>query len=175
MRNAVFLDRDGVINQKAPEGQYVTCWEDMQFLHGVAEAIALLHDHQFLVIVVSNQRCVAKGLLSVEGLEQLHRRMLDHLAERDAPIHAVYYCPHEQQPACTCRKPAPGMLLQAAAEHLLDLPGSWMVGDSDVDIEAGQRAGCRTVRILRDSAVPQMQADFSAPSLLEAARMMIKD
>lgn len=175
MHKAVFLDRDGVINQKAPEGQYITRWEDVQLFPDVAEAIALLHDYQFMVIVVSNQRCVAKGLLSVEGLEQLHRQMLDHLSRRNAPIDAVYYCPHEQVPACTCRKPAPGMLLKAAAEHLIDLPGSWMVGDSDVDIEAGKKAGCRTLRILRDSIVSQVQADLSAPSLLEAARMVTKD
>src|ERR1700758_152936 len=124
MRKAVFLDRDGGINRKAPEGQYITRWADMQFLPGVEEAIALLHRAGFAVIIVSNQRCVAKALISNAELEELHYRMLEHLASSGASIDAVYYCPHDPQDSCPCRKPAPGMILQAAQEHRIDLPNS---------------------------------------------------
>jgi D-glycero-D-manno-heptose 1,7-bisphosphate phosphatase len=169
MQKAVFLDRDGVINRNAPEGQYITRWEDFEFLPKVADGIHLLHQANFAVIVVSNQRCVAKGLLAVQELEDMHRRMLDHLARSNAKIDAVYYCPHDNVPACPCRKPAPGMLLHAAQEQSIDLSRSWMVGDSDSDMEAGKSAGCRTVRILTPEPPPRTPADLTADSLYEAA------
>src|SRR4051794_21378359 len=110
MNLAAFLDRDGVINRKAPEGSYITNWEQVQFLPDVAGAIAQLNQAGFKVIVISNQRCVAKGLLSDAELEYIHRRMREWLAAHGAQIDAVYYCPHEKtQPRCKCRKPAPGM------------------------------------------------------------------
>src|SRR5215472_7327706 len=115
MKRAAFLDRDGVINKRASEGEYITRWEDVQILPGVADAIAMLNRAGFLVIVVSNQRCVAKGQISVAQLEELHERLRHSLAADGATIDHVYYCPHEKTPPCSCRKPAPGMLLTAAA------------------------------------------------------------
>jgi|SRR5579864_130037 len=172
MRKAAFLDRDGVINRKAPEGQYITRWKDFQFMPQVTEAIAILNRARFSVIVVSNQRCIAKGLLSIKELEQIHCRMLERVAAAGASIDAVYYCPHDLQPPCACRKPAPGMLFRAAKEHLIDLPSSWMVGDSDSDVRAGKNAGCKTVRILRNGATHETDADFFAVSLLQAAQKL---
>src|SRR5689334_22943791 len=150
MTKAVFLDRDGVINQKAPNGQYVTRWEDFHLLPGVVEGIAQLNRAGLRVIVVTNQRCVARGLLTEMELNKLHRRMSEDLAEAGATIDAIYYCPHELEPSCDCRKPAPGMLLEAARFHCLDLAASWMIGDSDSDLQAGKNAGCRTVRLTRE-------------------------
>jgi D-glycero-D-manno-heptose 1,7-bisphosphate phosphatase len=174
MNKAAFLDRDGVINQKAPEGYYVTRWEDVKFLQGVPEAIAQLTRAGFLVIIISNQRCVAKGLVSTSELEALHQRMRNWLAERGAMIHAVYYCPHEKtQPPCDCRKPAPGMLLQAAREHQIDLSGSWMIGDSASDIQAGQSAGCRTVSIQPATKATDGKADLHAESLIHAVSQIL--
>ena len=174
MPRAAFLDRDGVINRKAPEGQYITRWEDFQFLPRVAEAITLLNRAGFSAIVVSNQRCVAKGLLTIAELESIHERMLAQLAASKAPLVDVYYCPHDNHSSCLCRKPAPGMLLQAATEHSIDLADSWMVGDSDIDIQAGKAAGCRTLRILRNGVSPEITADLSARSLFEAAHELMK-
>ncbi len=173
MNKAAFLDRDGVINRKAPEGQYVTCWEDLQFLPGVPEAIGLLTGAGYCVFVVSNQRCVANGLLTVAELESIHRRMCQELAAVGATITQVYYCPHEKQPPCRCRKPAPGMLLTAAQTHKLDLTSSWMIGDSEIDVEAGRNAGCRTVRILNGDDAKNGGADVSARSLLDAVHQML--
>ena len=174
MPKAAFLDRDGVINRKAPEGQYVTRWEDFEFLPRVAEAIALLGGAGFSVIVVSNQRGVAKGLLTIAELELIHERMLKQLAAASAHLTAVYYCPHDSAPSCACRKPAPGMLFQAAREHRIELASSWMVGDSDIDMEAGKAAGCRTVRVLTNGTLPEIAGDLTAHSLFEAAEQLIQ-
>jgi D-glycero-D-manno-heptose 1,7-bisphosphate phosphatase len=174
MKKAVFLDRDGVINKKLPEGQYVTRWEEMQFLPGVFEAVALLTEAGYCVFVVSNQRGVAKGLLTQGELESIHQRMCRELAHAGAVITKVYYCPHEKQPPCSCRKPAPGMLLTAAQTHELDLTSSWMIGDSDIDVEAGRNAGCKTVRISKRDQIRKGRADLYARSLLGAARKILQ-
>src|SRR5512133_3132540 len=117
MVKAVFLDRDGVINKKAPENSYITSWEDMRILAGVAPGIALLNRAGFSVIVVTNQRCIAKGLLTADQLEAMHKNMCEELSHAGARIDAVYYCPHEKWPPCKCRKPRPGMLFEAARTH----------------------------------------------------------
>jgi D-glycero-D-manno-heptose 1,7-bisphosphate phosphatase len=172
MRRAAFLDRDGIINRKAREGEYVTRWEDMEILPGVAEAIALLNQAGFLVIVVSNQRCVAKGLITTAELDALHRRMCQALARAGATIDAIYYCPHEKHPPCRCRKPEPGMLLDAARDHDIDLAASWMIGDSDADVEAGRRAGCMTAVVASGDTNIKGNVGVIASSLLEATQQI---
>lgn len=174
MKKAAFLDRDGVINQRAREGEYTTTWEEMRILPGVAQAIGLLNRAGYLVVVVTNQRCVAKGLINSSQLEDLHKRMCDELARGSGIIDAVYYCPHDFAPPCDCRKPKPGMLLQAAREHDIDLAASWMIGDSARDTGAGKNAGCRTIRLLEDGEAPDAKADVVAASLLEAAAKVIE-
>lgn len=173
MHRAVFLDRDGVINIKAPEGEYITSWEDFRFLPQVPQAIALLNQARFLVIVASNQRGIAKGCMSSGDLQEIHRRMLDELERDGASVSAIYYCPHDVDAFCPCRKPAPGMLLQAAQDHQIDLQTSWMIGDSDIDILAGKQAGCRTGRILGPGVDAAIDADVTAPSLIEAATAIV--
>src|SRR5664279_3200557 len=133
MNEAAFLDRDGVINKKAPDDGYITRWEDFEFLPGVADAIALLNRAGFLVIVITNQRGIARGLFSLADLTRIHVNMSEKLAVSGAHLDAIYFCPHDKDPPCACRKPAPGMLLAAAAEHNIDLKKSWMIGDSDSD------------------------------------------
>jgi D-glycero-D-manno-heptose 1,7-bisphosphate phosphatase len=175
MYKAAFLDRDGVINRKPPEGQYVTLWDEMHFLPDVAPAITLLNRAGFRVIVVSNQRCVAKGLITAVDLDSMHQRMCDVLSDAGAIIDAVYCCPHEKQPPCNCRKPAPGMLLDAASEHQIDLTASWMIGDSDIDVEAGGNAGCKTARLLSGNDAADAKADVVAASLLEVVFQILKE
>ena len=174
MNRAAFLDRDGVINRKAPIGQYVTSWKEMQMLPDVARAISLFNRAGYLVIVVTNQRCVAKGLISAPDLEGIHERMCNDLKRVGAIVHEVYYCPHEIEPACDCRKPQPGMLLRAAKAHGIDLSASWMIGDSDRDIEAGKNAGCRTVRMVEGAELDNGKADACACSLLDAALKILQ-
>jgi D-glycero-D-manno-heptose 1,7-bisphosphate phosphatase len=174
MNKAAFLDRDGVINRKASEGSYITRWEDMHFLPYVPEAITLLNRAGFRVIVASNQRCVAKGLTTVRELESFHRRMCDVLAKTGAVIDAVYYCPHDVEPACDCRKPAPGMLLSAARAYNIDLASSWMIGDSEIDVLAGRNAGCKTARLCATSQAADSRADVVSSSLLEAVGQILR-
>jgi D-glycero-D-manno-heptose 1,7-bisphosphate phosphatase len=178
----VFLDRDGIINQKAPEGQYVTHWEDFHVLPGAAEGIRLLNGAGFSVIVVTNQRCIAKGLITAADLEKMHQRMCSFLARDGARIDAIYYCPHDFGDSCDCRKPAPGMLLEAARAHKIELTASWMIGDSDHDVEAGKNAGCRTVRLFDTNETSEESerrgparndADLVVTSLAEAARQIL--
>lgn len=174
MKKAVFLDRDGVVNRKAPEGEYVTRWTDMEFLPGARDAVRIFNDAGFLVLVVSNQRCVAKGLISIEELESMHKRMCRAFREAGAVIDAVYYCPHDNQPPCHCRKPKPGMLLEAARVHNVELGASWMIGDSEHDVEAGRSAGCNTAHVVSDKKSAHYGADMIVTSLLDAAHKIVQ-
>lgn len=174
MKKAAFLDRDGVINRKAPEGQYVTRWADMEFLPGTCEAIRLLNNAGFLVVVVSNQRCVAEGLITAEELESMHARMCREFHAAGATIDAVYYCPHDNQPPCGCRKPQPGMLLDAARRHGVQLAASWMIGDSERDVQAGRNAGCNTAQVVADGKSTKGSADVIAASLLDATHKILQ-
>ena len=177
MNKAVFLDRDGVINGKAPGDGYITRWQDFRILPGVAEAIRRLRDAGFLVIVITNQRCVAKGLLSESELQEIHQNMVRMLRRQKAAINAVYYCPHEVDENCGCRKPRPGMILQAARDHQIDLHSSWMVGDDCRDVETGKAAGCKTILLAATHAAHHSapQADFVVPSLDEAVEYIVKE
>jgi D-glycero-D-manno-heptose 1,7-bisphosphate phosphatase len=171
---AAFLDRDGVINKRAPGDGYITRPQEFELLPGVAEAIALLNRAGFLVIVVTNQRGIARGLYSQSDLAQIHAKMKNDLAAAGAHLDAIYFCPHDREPPCDCRKPSPGMLLTAAAEHDIDLSNSWMIGDSDSDREAGRRAGCRTITIsAQTSSHEDDSRNLHAESLLAAARKLV--
>ena len=174
MRKAVFLDRDGIINRKAPEGEYILRRVDFVLLPGVADSIRLLNQAQFAVIVVTNQRCIAKGLLSTEALEDIHHYMVECLAALNARIDYIYHCPHDSAAGCPCRKPAPGMIHRAVKDHFLDLAQSWMIGDSDSDVQAGKTAGCKTVRVLRQGVTPQVEADLTVGSLPAAVAAILR-
>jgi len=137
----VFLDRDGVLNEKMPEGCYVTRWEEFQILAGVPEAIARLNRAGLRVIVVSNQRGVALGLYALADVEAIHATFLRELQSRGAQVDAFYFCPHDKR-SCTCRKPLPGMFEQAVAQFpQIEAASSVMIGDSLSDMEFGRRLG----------------------------------
>lgn len=168
---AVFLDRDGVIIRKAPENQYITGWEQVEFLPGVVEGLRKLQQSGFLLIVVTNQSAVSRNELAVDVLELIHKKMVHHLAQENVNIDAIYYCPHSRNGVCECRKPRPGMLTRAAEEHGIALQKSWMVGDATSDIEAGHAAGCRAIWLRPPNFNGQTPppAEFSTTSLQEAA------
>lgn len=141
---AIFLDRDGVLNVKAPEGRYITGWGQFELLAGVDAALRELRrrDPEARLIVVTNQRGVARGLIDQASLDDLHARMRAQLEAAGIEIDAIYVCPHDGD-ACDCRKPAPGLLRQAAADFPeIDAAGSALVGDSLADLEAAHRFGC---------------------------------
>src|SRR4051794_28689346 len=137
-RPTVFLDRDGTINVKAPEGDYVKSPEEFDFLPGAVEAIGALREAGRRIVVVTNQRGIARGLMTEDDLAAIHARML----EATGPLDAIYHCPHDDG-QCDCRKPKPGMLLRAAADLGLRLEDAVTVGDSDSDMQAGTAAGTR--------------------------------
>jgi D-glycero-D-manno-heptose 1,7-bisphosphate phosphatase len=149
----VFLDRDGVINRKRPGGDYVKSWEEFQFLPQVKEALRLLKEAGMRVVVVTNQRGIARRVMSVANLQEIHERMLTELAAAGASCDAIYFCPHDVG-ECTCRKPQTGMFLQVQKDFPdIDFSRSAMVGDSLTDIEAGASLGCRTFLIVDDPQI----------------------
>ena len=145
MNKAVFLDRDGVINQKAPEHDYIKNWDEFHFLPSVKEAIRRIRENGYLVIVVTNQRGIARGLMTEKDLKEIHRKMCEELQKCGAYIDDIFYCPHDIKDNCTCRKPQPGMLIQAQNKWDIDFAQSYIIGDSDSDIEAGRRVGCQGI------------------------------
>lgn len=143
----VFLDRDGVINHDSPH--YIKGWDEFEFIPRSIEAIRLLSGNGFKVIVITNQSAVRRGLISPERLDDIHRRMSAAVAASGGRIAEIFFCPHGPDDGCECRKPRPGMLLQAARRHQVRLAEAWMVGDSGRDIACAAAAGCgHTVLVL---------------------------
>lgn len=169
MKRCVFFDRDGVINRSPGPGRYVERWEDFELLDGFVEALRVVRRHGWSAVVVTNQRCVARGMVPMAELERIHAGLRRELAARDGlTLLDIRVCPHDNGDACACRKPRPGMLLDAARTHGLDLAASWMVGDSERDIEAGRAAGCRTIRVCEDEHEPT-RADVRIASMADLA------
>jgi D-glycero-D-manno-heptose 1,7-bisphosphate phosphatase len=145
--HTVFLDRDGVINRKLPEGQYVTAWQHFHLLPGVPEAIARLNQAGLRVIVVTNQRGIALGLYSPSDVDHIHIQLNERLAQSGAHIDGFYFCPHDKG-HCNCRKPLPGLFEQAQKDFPEIQPEtSLIIGDSLSDIEFGKNLGLKTIFI----------------------------
>ena len=171
-RPCIFFDRDGVVNVSPGPG-YVERWEDFHLQTGFVEALRIARARGQAVVIVTNQRGVARGIMAVETVETIHRRLRETLREQYAlDVDDILYCPHENG-TCDCRKPQPGMLLTAAARHEIDMGASWMIGDSQRDVEAGRRAGCRTIFIGTgaDDGGADLRADDmdQLPTVLERA------
>lgn len=154
-QKAIFLDRDGTINEYVG---FLRNIDEFKLIDGVTEAIKKINQSGYIAIVVSNQPVIARGEVSIEELKEIHNKMETLLGQEGAYIDAIYYCPHhpdkgfegerpEYKMECDCRKPKPGMLLAAAQEFNIDLSQSWMVGDSKNDVEAGKAAGCKVAYI----------------------------
>jgi D-glycero-D-manno-heptose 1,7-bisphosphate phosphatase len=142
----VFIDRDGVINYNRSE--HVLSWQDFRFEESALEGLRQLHQAGYRVIVVTNQAAIERGLISAAEVEELHRRMVEEVAQYGGSIEAVLYCPHRPEANCTCRKPRPGMLYQAAEQYKVELSQSWLIGDYLTDIQAGLAVGCKPVLVL---------------------------
>ena len=174
-RVAIFLDRDGTLNVKPPEGDYVRGRSQFHWLPGAAEGAAALAQAGFALFVVSNQRGVARGLVAEATLAGIEAEIQTALRSRGAQIEAFTYCRHDLDARCDCRKPRPGMILSLAAERGLRLDRSWMIGDSVSDVASGQRAGCRTVLLCEPGHVsdPGTVPDLVSPSLLRASELIV--
>jgi D-glycero-D-manno-heptose 1,7-bisphosphate phosphatase len=145
---AIFIDRDGTLNV---EKEYLYRYGDWEWIPGAVEAIKVFNEAGFLVIVISNQAGVARGRYSEADINRLHARVDGELSRLGARIDAYYYCPHHpdfgEKRNCTCRKPAPGLLLQAQQDLNIDLSRSWMIGDKMSDIVAGESAGVKSILV----------------------------
>jgi len=185
MSKAVFMDRDNTI---IDDPGYISDPELVKLLPGVELAIKSLAQAGFKNIVCTNQSGIARGMLTEEDLDKIHAELRRQLAEKGAHLDAIYYCPFHPQGTVEeyaresdLRKPKPGMLVNAAEERGLDLSQPWMVGDSARDIEAGQRAGCRTIRVRTGGETSQSaqgseaQADYTVRNLVEAARIIVRE
>ncbi len=139
-RKTVFLDRDGVIN-RLEMGSYVTSWEKFQFLGGVLDAIAQLHKAGYLIIVITNQSAINRGLMTSDALEDIHSRMLAEIEKAGGKVDAVYHCPHRPDEKCQCRKPETGMFDMVNEKFNVNYENSWFVGDFESDRAIAKKVG----------------------------------
>lgn len=176
-RPCIFLDRDGVINKDMDSKPLC---KDFKLLDGVAEAIKSINKSDYLSVVVTNQPMIAKGFVTFEEVENTHKKMETLLGEQHAYLNGIYYCPHHPEKGfdgeinelkidCECRKPKAGMLFRAKKDLNIDLENSWMIGDSQRDIDAGKNANCRTISIKKD-----LGADYIAQDLKDAVNYILK-
>jgi histidinol-phosphate phosphatase family protein len=172
-RRACFLDRDGTLIH---DGNYLRDPAEIHLLPGVVEALRRLHDAGFLLIVVSNQSGIGRGMITPAEHAAVHQRFTDLFAAQGIHFDRCWYCPHAPEEDCACRKPQPEFLLRCAADFSLELSGSYMIGDKLSDVRAGRAAGCRTVLLAKDGEGPCPAAhdlvDIAARDLREACERM---
>ena len=177
----VFLDRDGVINENLDDG-YVSKWDECRFIPRSKEAIAVLTEAGWDVIVISNQAGVGKGIMTAQAVEQINTRMMEEVSRHGGKIKAVYYCPHRPDENCGCRKPKSGLLLQAAQEWEIALSASYLVGDKISDIQAGAQVGCTTILVktgwgrkhLAESDQWLVKPDYVMSDLFQAVELILQ-
>lgn len=175
-QKAIFLDRDGTINEYKG---YLTKSADFELLPGVAEVVRKINLSGYLCIVVTNQPAIARGEMTAEDLSEIHRKMETLLGEQGAYVDGIYYCPHHPDKGfpgevealkidCSCRKPKPGLLYKAAEEYNIDLAQSWMIGDSWRDVECGKQGGTHSCLLSGEEKQEGVAADIICKNLFEA-------
>jgi len=183
-QKAIFLDRDGTINKYVG---FLRSIDHFELLQGVAEAIRKINESGYLAIIVTNQPVIARGEVTIEKLGEIHKKLETLLGKEGAYIDGLYYCPHHPDKGfegeipwlkfdCDCRKPKPGMLVKASQDFNINLKNSWMIGDEETDVKAGQAVGCHTVRLKRhgdDAKEAISGSDFTTSMLLDAIERIL--
>ena len=141
---ALFIDRDGTIIKQI-DGYYISSIEQIELIENIFPAILMLQNEGYLIIIVTNQAGINKGILSNEQVDEINQHIIQLLKKQGIDISAVYVCPHKPEEQCKCRKPQPGILLKAAKEYNIDLDNRIIIGDTDKDTEAGLNAGLKKV------------------------------
>jgi len=147
LQKVVFLDRDGVINRDS--SNYVKNWSEFSFLPGSLKALKNLTKNGFTLIIITNQSAIRRKILSLEGLEAIHRNMIETVNSAGGEIKDIFFCPHLPEDGCSCRKPKPGLIHAAQKAYRIDLANSVMVGDNAKDIECARNAGCGHAVLVR--------------------------
>lgn len=177
---AIFLDRDGVINKDPGVGDYIKSWAEFEFLPGVIEAIKLLTENKYDIFIISNQAGVAKGFYTKDDLEDINKNMLKEIESKGGRINKIMYCVHLPDAGCPCRKPNIGMIKEAVKGMDIDFKNTYFIGDSRLDVEAGKKAGCKTILLLTGKEKIeeinkwQKRPDFIKPDLMDAVRLVLE-
>jgi D-glycero-D-manno-heptose 1,7-bisphosphate phosphatase len=158
---AIFLDRDGVIIEN--RDNYVRSWSDVSIYPQALPALARIYPKPYKVVLITNQSAIGRGLISLETAQSINRQLLDKITQAGGRIDGVFMCPHAPEAACACRKPQPGLILQAAEALSLDLSASILIGDAFSDLLAGRRAGVKTVALVR-TGLGKQQASLPVPA-----------
>ncbi len=145
MNRAVFLDRDGVLTRE--KADYVKTPEELEILPGIEEPLREILKRGFRIVIITNQSVVGRGLTTHQQMSKIHEKLRQQLAKMGCDLDGIYYCPHRPDEGCSCRKPAPGLILKAAKELGIDTSASYMIGDKEIDLEAARRAGCHGIRV----------------------------
>lgn len=176
MKKTIFFDRDGTL---IIDKVYLNNPEQIEYLPGVFQALRDLRDAGFQFVVVTNQSGIARRIVTIENLDEIHRRMREEFARHGVYFAGFYYAPYSVESQHPIRKPNPGMLLRGALDHRADLAKSWMVGDRISDVQAGFRAGCRTVLLTGTEEIEaggpaETQPTVAVSNLSEAARIILR-
>ena len=174
-QKAVFLDRDGTLCE---EVNYLSRPEDLRLFSFSAEAVRLLNENGFLVILITNQSGIARGFFDEKALNEIHAKLQKEFAESDAKLDAIYFCPHNSTDNCACRKPKIGMIEQAIEDFSLDLENSWIIGDKAIDVETGFNAQLKTALVLTGYGNTEIEKlekkpDLMAENILQIVKSLI--
>lgn len=163
MRRVAFLDRDGVLIENRSD--YVKSEDEVAFLPGVFQALCRLAEAHIPAVIVTNQAVIGRGIITLDQAQQIQRSVVEVLTKQGAKVLATYMCPHHPEAGCACRKPAPGMLLQAAEELDIDLSASWFIGDALTDMEAARATGVRGILVCTGRGAAQLQGQMAEEPL----------
>lgn len=165
----IFLDRDGVINERIV-GDYVKRIEEFKFLNGVIEAIRILKENKYRLIVITNQQGIGKGIMSKDDLEEIHSYMLKRIREGGGDIDKIYFCPHLEADNCKCRKPKTGMIDMALKDFPdINLKESFLIGDTNSDIDLARKVGIKSILVGEE----EIDSDFKFSTLLDAVKFIL--
>lgn len=154
MTKAIFLDREGVINKERKD--YVKSVEEFQIIDNIPKVIKILKEKGFVVIVITNQSAINRGLVTIETLNEIHNHLQKILKDNNTSIDDFYFCPHIPDENCQCRKPNPGMLIKAVQDHDIDMNQSFMIGNSLTDVQAAQKAGCKGILLNQNQTLLEL-------------------
>ena len=164
-KKILLIDRDGVINEKAPRGEYIGKWSDFTFISDTIDGLKELSQEGFEFIIISNQAGIGRGVLSAATVKEINDRMKKYLEDQSIPVKGIYVCPHHWEDNCDCRKPAPGLLFQASKDFLFRLDKTFFIGDDPRDCQAAYNAGCKSIFLGEPAEVKKLSSN-EAPQLI---------